>query len=702
MKLLDIHVTQHRDNECGVACLQMILQSHKYYISYFELKKILAPDLEGISIEKINDFLSSLNVGIEYYIKNEDLKMFDCSFDKKEFPCMALLRNEEGNHYIVIHKIRKNNCVYSDPAKHTYTVSDNLYFLNNLICLLIFDFSKFDIKKENSKVKTIGNCIKNKKGDFIIITIMNIIISLLTFFLSLEMGIFLDQLGVKNQIDFLFISIYLYFIFIVMIICKTLIQYTNSISIININKKIEYEIYSNLNNCIIKQACTVIKESSVGDLSARMNNYIVCIKNLYNQFYVFLSNMMILIFSIMWMIRINLYLTLIVMVSIGINMMIVYKTIYNFTVNQYYTLDKYSDYNNQLIEILSGFETIKTMHSEKFFLNKINIAVNKFVDRSKEAEKYSMYIDSYRIFIFAFSELLVFFTGILFIKAGHITTGQLATFGVMLGLMQNISYEFISFYICYINYSINYNRLNQVFDTKSRECAKEGVYLEKVYKIKFINFSLFYNDSILIKNCNFSFENKFIVVSGNSGAGKSSMVRVLAKLNDNYRGNISINDIDLSEYKQDELTKKIVYLSNNDTLFSDTIINNICLGKRVLKKTVFDVCKDCQILEDILNMPNQFDFRINAENIILSMGQRQRMCLAKSILLEPEVLIMDEALSNIDIETRNKILVALQKYDFMKIIITHDELIIPSAQFVEIINKDVNVSFGNEDDSCSL
>ena len=143
-------------------------------------------------------------------------------------------------------------------------------------------------------------------------------------------------------------------------------------------------------------------------------------------------------------------------------------------------------------------------------------------------------------------------------------------------------------------------------------------------------------------------------------------------------------------------------MSNNDTLFSDTIINNICLGKRVLKKTVFDVCKDCQILEDILNMPNQFDFRINAENIILSMGQRQRMCLAKSILLEPEVLIMDEALSNIDIETRNKILVALQKYDFMKIIITHDELIIPSAQFVEIINKDVNVSFGNEDDSCSL
>ena len=105
------------------------------------------------------------------------------------------------------------------------------------------------------------------------------------------------------------------------------------------------------------------------------------------------------------------------MVSIGINMMIVYKTIYNFTVNQYYTLDEYSDYNNQLIEILSGFETIKTMHSEKFFLNKINIAVNKFVDRSKEAEKYSMYIDSYRIFIFAFSELLVFFYGYIIYKS---------------------------------------------------------------------------------------------------------------------------------------------------------------------------------------------------------------------------------------------------------------------------------------------
>ena len=74
---------------------------------------------------------------------------------------------------------------------------------------------------------------------------------------------------------------------------------------------------------------------------------------------------------------------------------------------------------------------------------------------------------------------------------------------------------------------------------------------------------------------------KGVIIKGDSGSGKSSLVRTIAELNNNYDGRILINGIDLTNYAQEEISKKIIYLSNNDTLFTGSIIDNICLGKTI-------------------------------------------------------------------------------------------------------------------------
>ena len=117
MNLFNKHISQREENDCGVACLQMILQSQKYYISYLELKEILRPDISGISINKIIEFLSTINVVTDCYIVNDKDALKD-DFNKKQFPCMALLERNNGNHFIVIYKITKNKIIYCTGTRN--------------------------------------------------------------------------------------------------------------------------------------------------------------------------------------------------------------------------------------------------------------------------------------------------------------------------------------------------------------------------------------------------------------------------------------------------------------------------------------------------------------------------------------------------------------------------------------------------------
>lgn len=686
MNLFNKHISQREENDCGVACLQMILQSQKYYISYLELKEILRPDISGISINKIIEFLSTINVATDCYIVNDKDALKD-DFNKKQFPCMALLERNNGNHFIVIYKITKNKIIYSDPEESTYTISKSFDIVNQIKYIFLFDFSKLKQTNNNPKISKLFYYFKNKKMDFLKVSIVNIIASALSFTVSLEMGSFLDKLKIKNILDFKFSILYLFLIFLVCIISKSFIDYINGIITINLNKKIENDVYKNIEYIILNQHYDFMKSNSVGDVVARISEYILSIRNFFSGMCDFLSTLFILIFSLIWMICINGYLSFIVVISICINIFIIYHTIYKYTCKQYLSLEKQSHYNKELIEILDGFDAIKMTNSEEYFLSKINSITDQCILRRKSLEKYSISTNLVRIFVLMFFEVTVYFIGTYFVKIGLLSNGQIATFGIMLGILQSMSYKFVDFYINYVNYSINFNRINQIINFARIDHSKESNQLKNVMKIEFANFNLFY-DRLLIENDTFTFFSNFIIIKGDSGSGKSSLVRTIAELNNNYDGRILINGIDLTNYAQEEISKKIIYLSNNDTLFTGSIIDNICLGKKILKKTIIEICKDCQILDDILKLPNKFDYYIrDINNSKLSTGQKQRISLVRALLLQPEILILDEALSNIDLENRNKIIEALKKYNCMKIIVTHDNLLIKDATYFEINNK---------------
>jgi len=181
-------------------------------------------------------------------------------------------------------------------------------------------------------------------------------------------------------------------------------------------------------------------------------------------------------------------------------------------------------------------------------------------------------------------------------------------------------------------------------------------------------------------------QGKNIFLLGKSGCGKSSIAKSIAGLADVYTGKILVN----SNTKFENIEKcNVVYLSNESSLFTGTIRENICLGKIVANKTIENLCRNFAIDDYINNLPNKLEEKIKPNQSNLSTGQKQRIALIRAILSEPDILILDEALSNIDIENRINIVKSLEECDFMKIYISHDDLGIINASDYHIKNKKI-------------
>ena len=182
--------------------------------------------------------------------------------------------------------------------------------------------------------------------------------------------------------------------------------------------------------------------------------------------------------------------------------------------------------------------------------------------------------------------------------------------------------------------------------------------------IVFKNVSYSYNDcENIIRNFNARIDYKDRVeIKGPSGCGKSTICKILNQSIDSYQGNITINNVNLRDYSVKTIRKNILYVSQREKLFTDTIKNNIVLDYEINDKELAKVAHLTFIDEIIDKKGLRFDSMIFDSGLNLSGGERQRIILARSIIRKPKVLILDEALSEIDKSKSIKILKGISEY----------------------------------------
>jgi len=316
-------------------------------------------------------------------------------------------------------------------------------------------------------------------------------------------------------------------------------------------------------------------------------------------------------------------------------------------------------------EAFSGIRVIKSFVREHDFDDKFNKESNEYKDKSLQLTFVNALFFPLIMFLIGLSTILTVYIGSIEVMQGAITTGIIAEFIIYVNMLTwpVTSLGWITSIIQ--RAAASQKRINEFLDTKTDIVSTLNVKQEIKGAIKFDDVSFVYPDSGIraLNRVSFSVDpGESLAVIGTTGSGKSTIANLICRMYDATDGQIKIDSHDIRAFNIPHLRGQIGYVPQDVFLFSDTLENNIAFGSNGLtKEQVVKAAEDADLLENIKGFPAGFDTRIGERGITLSGGQKQRLSIARAIVRNPQILILDDSLSAVDTKTENSILQAMKR-----------------------------------------
>ena len=328
-------------------------------------------------------------------------------------------------------------------------------------------------------------------------------------------------------------------------------------------------------------------------------------------------------------------------------------------------------------EAFSGIRVLKSFTRE-------NESVKNFTKESNEYKRQSLKLTRVQALFFplimgliGLSTILTVYAGSVEVINGSLTFGNIAEFIIYVNLL--------TWPVASLGWTISLvqraeasqKRVNEFLKTKTDIISEKSLTRDIKGKIEFDKVSFVYPDTGIqaLKNISFKIEpGESLAIIGTTGSGKSTVSNLISRLYDVTEGQIRIDDIPLKDYDLHNLRSQTGVVPQDVFLFSDTIFNNIAFGlDKPDENKVMQAAKDADVFTNILAFPLGFNTRVGERGITLSGGQKQRVSIARAVVREPKILILDDALSAVDTKTENTILNSMKRImeNRTSIIISH-------------------------------
>ena len=323
--------------------------------------------------------------------------------------------------------------------------------------------------------------------------------------------------------------------------------------------------------------------------------------------------------------------------------------------------------NTVLQENIAGIRLIKVFVRANFEFNRFNSANQDFTSDSIRVMKFMASIPPVLTLCINAGMVLVIWVGGLDVIHGNMTTGQVVAFtNYLLTTMAPLIFmaNFANILAGGIASSKRVVEVLDVIPDIHDQVGSKGISENIKGKIVFENVTFRYknlSDTHILENISFTAEpGKIFAVLGSTGAGKSTLVNLIPRFYDVSSGRILIDGIDIREVTQDSLLQKISIVPQETILFTGTICDNIRYGlPSAADEKVIQAAKAAQAHDFILNLPLGYDTRVEERGVNLSGGQKQRIAIARALLAAPEIIILDDSTSAVDIDTETRIQEAL-------------------------------------------
>jgi len=359
-----------------------------------------------------------------------------------------------------------------------------------------------------------------------------------------------------------------------------------------------------------------------------------------------------------------------------------------------------------LVELFKNHKLIKIFQKENLEINRADEYLSQLKDKNKKIQTVFVRLSPIMEILTGFMvAVLIFYSGKLMSK-GEVDINNFFSFlaAMMLAYQPVRSLSTLNMII---NQGLSAaSRILPVIDQKNEiknsESAKPLKIKDAGINFNNVNFSYEKNEGPTLQSINLKFEGgKMTSLVGHSGSGKSTILNLIPRIYDAKSGDIIIDDQSIYDSTIESLRSEISMVSQETTLFDDTIKNNIKYGRQeATDDEVFKVAKLSYCDEFINSLPNKFDTLIGENGVRLSGGEKQRLSIARAMMKQSSIILLDEATSSLDSETESKIQEALKVLTKNKttIVIAHRLSTILNSNNIYVIDSGKIVDNGKHDD----
>ena len=490
-------------------------------------------------------------------------------------------------------------------------------------------------------------------------------------------------------------------------------RYLWRIYILGTSRTLEYYLRDRIFNHLLTLSPNYFNTHKTGDLMAHATNDINAVRMALGQGVMMIvdSSFMIILSLIMMVRTTNLKLTATALFTLPLIIFVVNR--FGKIIHKRFRIvqEAFSNLTDTTQESFSGIRVIKSFVQEDLVFENFTKVNNDNLKKNLDLVKVSGTFHPFIQFISSISFLLVILYGGKEVILNKISLGDFIAFNSYLGLLVWPMMA-LGFVINTLQRgAASMERINNILNEKPEIVNIDNpINLENIKgQIEFKNVSFKYpgTNQYALENISFLIkEGQSLAILGRTGSGKTTVVSLLLRLYDISEGTITFDDIEIGDLSLRSLRENIGYVPQDNFLFSTSISENIgfAFDEKISDEEICLAAKMAEVYDNIIDFPNKFDTVLGERGVTLSGGQKQRTSIARALIKNPSVLILDDSLSSVDTETEEKILTNLKTIMKSKttILISHRTSTVKSCDHIIYLEEGRILEQGNHDELLSL